>query len=233
MDWYSRTEALLGAGAVERLAAARVVLFGVGGVGSYAAEALGRAGVGHITLVDGDAVSESNLNRQLVALHSTIGMDKAEMMRARLLDINPAADVTALKLFYTAETAERIDLSAFDYAADAIDMVASKLLLAERCRAAGTRLISAMGAGGKLDPTAFQVCDISKTSGCPLARAMRKGLRARGIDKLTVVFSPEEARTTELTENGRHVVGSVSFVPSAAGLVMAGKIVRDLAADPQ
>lgn len=223
-----RTEALLGAEAIMRLKNARVALFGVGGVGSFAAEALVRAGVGHLTFIDGDVVSETNLNRQLVALHSTLGRSKAHVMRERALDINPMADVTALDIFYTAETADDIDFKSFDYVADAIDMVSSKLLIAEKCEEFGIRLISAMGAGNKLAPEAFIVCDIFKTDSCPLARVMRRELRARGIRKMNVVFSPEAPITPVLTAEGKRIVGSVSFVPSSAGLVLAGKIIRDL-----
>lgn len=219
----------MGAAAVEKLKNAHVALFGVGGVGSYAAEALVRAGVGKLTFIDGDTVNESNLNRQLVALRSTIGRQKAQVMLERALDINPEAQVAAVNMFYTAQTADSIDFKGFDYVADAIDMVSSKLLIAEKCYEAGTRLISAMGAGNKLDPEIFAVCDIFKTRGCPLARVMRKQLRVRGIKKLNVVFSPEEPRKPILSEGEKRVIGSVSFVPSSAGLVLAGKIIRDLA----
>lgn len=221
---FSRTVRLIGQTALDRLAAARVVLFGVGGVGSYTAEALCRAGVGQITLVDGDVVAESNLNRQLVALTSTIGLPKAEVMKARMLDINPDADVRALNLFYDASTANQIDLSAFDYVVDAIDSVASKLLLIERCHSLSVPCISCMGAGNKLNPSLFEVEDIAKTSVCPLARVMRRELKQRGILHHTVVYSKEPP----VNQDGGRTPASISFVPSAAGLVLAGAVVRDL-----
>jgi len=221
---YSRTIQLIGEEAVRRLAASRVILFGVGGVGSYTAEALCRAGVGHITLVDGDTVAESNLNRQLVALTSTIGQSKAEVMKNRMLDVNPDLDVRALHLFYDASTADRIDLSEYDYAADAIDSVSSKLLLIERCHALNVPCISCMGAGNKLDPTRFEISDISKTSVCPLARVMRRELKSRGILHHKVVYSQE----TPVNPSGERTPASISFVPSAAGLILAGEIIRDL-----
>ena len=216
----------MGSQGLERLRAAKVAIFGVGGVGSFAAEAIARAGVGDITLIDGDIVSETNLNRQLVALHSTLGRNKARVMAERIQDINPSARVTAIEEFYTGENSELIDFSGFDYVADAIDMVPSKLLIAEKCRDACTRLISSMGAGNRLAPELFEVRDIFKTEGDPLARVMRRELRARGIDKLQVVFSRELPRKMP---EGSRTVGSVSFVPSSAGLVMAGKIIRDIA----
>lgn len=221
---FSRTVRLIGQTALDRLAAARVVLFGVGGVGSYTAEALCRAGVRQITLVDGDVVAESNLNRQLVALTSTIGLPKAEVMKARMLDINPDADVRALNLFYDASTANQIDLSAFDYVVDAIDSVASKLLLIERCHSLSMPCISCMGAGNKLNPSLFEVEDIAKTSVCPLARVMRRELKQRGILHHTVVYSKEPP----VNQDGGRTPASISFVPSAAGLVLAGAVVRDL-----
>ena len=226
MDWCLRTQLLLGEDGVERLQRARVAVFGIGGVGSYVAEALARAGVGGLTLVDGDVVSETNLNRQIVALHSTLGRNKARVMMERILDINPDAQVRAVEEFYTKENCGVIDFSQFDYVADAIDMVPSKVLLAIKCREAGTRLIASMGAGNRLDPSSFQVLDIFKTEGDPLARVMRRELRLHGIERLDVVFSKELPRKRR---EGERTVGSVSFVPSAAGLVMAGKIVRDIA----
>ena len=221
-----RTELLLGREGIERLKRARVAIFGVGGVGSFAAEAVARAGVGSITLIDGDTVSETNLNRQLVALHSTLGKNKAYVMAERILDINPEADVRALDVFYTADNADIVDFTAYDYVADAIDMVSSKILIIEKCREAGTRLISSMGAGNRLSPEAFEVRDIFKTEGDPLSRVMRRELRSRGIDRLNVVFSTELPRKAG---SGDRIVGSVSFVPPSAGLVMAGRIIRDIA----
>ena len=222
--WYERTERLLGAEAIERLGNARVALFGVGGVGSYTAEALTRSGIGRLTFIDGDTVQESNLNRQMVALRSNLGRNKAQVMAERALDINPEATVTAIPEFYTAENADLIDFSDYDYVADAIDMVSAKLLIARRCADAGVPLISSCGAGNKLDPTLFEVRDIFSTSGDPLARVMRRELRRLGIEKYTVVFSPELPRKAE-----PGMIGTVPFVPSSAGLVMAGKIIRDIA----
>lgn len=221
---FIRTAALIGEEAVQRLHSARVILFGVGGVGSYTAEALCRAGVGHITLVDGDVVSVSNLNRQLAALHSTIGQPKAEVMKARMLDVNPSMDAVALNLFYDASTAGQIDLASFDYVVDAIDSVSSKLLLIEACHALGIPSISCMGAGNKLDPTRFEIEDISKTTVCPLARVMRRELKKRGILHHKVVYSREEP----VHSAGDRTPASISFVPSAAGLVLAGAVIRDL-----
>lgn len=226
MNWYMRTELLLGSDGVERLRKARVAIFGVGGVGSFAAEAVARAGVGNITLVDGDIVTETNLNRQLVALRSTLGKNKAEVMRQRILDINPEANVIAIPEFYTLENAESIDFSSFDYVADAIDMIPSKVLIVEKCTEAGVRVISSMGAGNRLSPELFEIRDIFKTEGDPLARIMRRELRNRGVKHLNVVFSRELPMKRHGEDNR---VGSVSFVPSSAGLVMAGGIIRDIA----
>jgi len=223
-EQHSRTIQLIGEDAVNRLAASRVILFGVGGVGSFTAEALCRAGVGHITLVDGDTVAESNLNRQLVALHSTVGRSKAEVMKERMLDINPEADVQALTLFYDADTAGQINLSACDYVVDAIDSVTSKLLLIDSCHRLNVPSISCMGAGNKLDPTQFEVADISKTSVCPLARVMRRELKNRGIQHHKVVYSKEPP----VNPSGSRTPASISFVPSAAGLVLASEVIRDL-----
>lgn len=221
---HSRTVQLIGQEALNRLAQSRVILFGVGGVGSFTAEALCRAGIGSITLVDGDTVAESNLNRQLVALHSTIGLSKAEVMKARMLDINPGMDVRALTLFYDSDTADRIDLSQYDYVVDAIDSVTSKLLLIEKCHALNVPCISCMGAGNKLDPTQFEIADLSKTSVCPLARVMRRELKNRSILHHKVVYSKEPPVNT----SGERTPASISFVPSAAGLILAGAVIRDL-----
>ena len=231
---FSRTELLLGAEAMDKLQRSRVIVFGLGGVGGHACEALVRSGVGAIDLVDDDRVSVSNLNRQLFALHSTLGMDKVEAAKARLLDINPELTVTTHKCFFLPETADRFDFSRYDYVLDCIDTVTGKLQLVEAARAAGTPIISCMGTGNKLDPTAFEVTDINKTSVCPLARIMRKELRRRGVKKLKVVYSREDAMTpleaVEPDREGRRSVpGSVSFVPSAAGLILAGEVVKDLA----
>ena len=234
----SRTEYLLGRDGTARLAAAKVCVFGVGGVGGYVCEALARAGVGHITLVDGDDVSPSNVNRQIIATSQTIGRAKVDVMRERILSVNPDCKVTALRLFYLPENADVIDFSEFDYVADAVDTVSAKIEIVCRADAAGVPVISSMGAGNKLYPERFRISDIYSTSVCPLARVMRRELKARGIKKLPVVWSDEEPRPyaeepepeyLEDGKRGRTPPGSISFVPSAAGLIMAGKIVRDIA----
>ena len=242
-DQFSRTRLLIGDEPLARLAAARVAVFGVGGVGGYCVEALARSGVGTLHLYDDDTVSESNLNRQIVALHSTLGQPKAEVMARRVKDINPACQVEAIRMFYLPENAHRVDLSQYDYVVDCMDTVAAKLELVSRCTALQVRIISAMGSGNKLDPTAFQVSDISKTQGCPLARVMRKELRKRGIEHLKVVWSTElphaplspaqgEAPAGTDTRPGttarRDTPGSLPFVPGAAGLVLAGTVVREV-----
>ena len=229
----SRTAMLLGEQAVQKLSQARVAIFGVGGVGGYVAEALARAGVGAIDLIDSDTVSLSNLNRQIIALHSTVGRLKVEVMAERILDINPDCRVRAIPMFYLPEHAQEFDFAAYDYIADAIDTVSAKLDLAVRAHLANTPIIAAMGAGNKLDPSAFQVADLAKTSVCPLARVMRIELRKRGIHHMKVVYSKEEPHTPKGEQSpdvpGRRTTpGSVSFVPGAAGLVMAGEIIKDL-----
>lgn len=226
-DQFIRTRLLVGDEPLERLKNAKIAVFGVGGVGGYAVEALARSGVGTLHLYDDDTVSESNLNRQIAALHSTLGQPKAQVMARRILDINPDCQVRAVELFYLPENADSVDLSAYDYVVDAIDTVSAKLELAQRCHALGVPLISCMGSGNKLDPSGFRVTDLYKTQGCPLARVMRKELRRRGVPALKVVFSPEEPRPT-----GVRTPGSVSFVPGAAGLVLAGAVVRALAEGP-
>jgi len=220
---HARTALLLGDEALARLARARVAVFGIGGVGSFAAEALARAGIGALDLIDNDMVSMSNLNRQLVSLHSTLGQNKAEVMRERVRDINPACRVLARPVFFDASTRDQFDFGQHDYVVDAIDSVTSKLLLIQSCEQAGTRIISCMGAGNKLDPTRFEVADIYATSVCPLAKAMRHELRRLGIAKLKVVYSREEPVSSARPP------GSVSFVPSVAGLVLAGEVVKELA----
>ena len=229
-DMYTRTGALIGEDGVERLRSSSVALLGCGGVGSYVAEALARAGVGSITVVDADVVAPSNLNRQLIATTESVGKPKAEVQAERIRSINPDCRVTALNMFYSAETADEFDLSQFDYVVDAIDTVTSKLILAERCRDAGVRLISSMGTGNKLDPSRFRVSDISKTSVCPLARVMRRELKSRGIYHLKVVYSDEEVREG-IGDNGhgKRIPASISFVPGAAGLVIAGEVIREIA----
>ena len=234
-EQFLRTAMLLGEDAMERLKNAHVAVFGIGGVGGYVVEALARAGIGHIALVDSDTISLSNLNRQLLATHSTLGMPKVEAAKARILDINPASQVETYPIFYTPETAHLLDFSRFDYIVDAIDTVTGKLALVEQANAAHTPIICCMGTGNKLDASAFQVADISKTSMCPLARVMRRELGKRGIKHLKVVYSQEEALTptgweAEAAAIGkRQIPGSVSFVPGAAGLILAGEVIRDIA----
>ena len=208
-----------------------VAVFGLGGVGSFAAEALARAGVGTLMFVDNDTVSKSNINRQLIALHSTVGRLKTEVMAERARDINPQANIEQYTFFYDAATAERIDLSRCDYIVDAIDSVYSKLLLIETADRLNVPIISSMGTGNQLDPTRFEVADIYSTSVCPLARAMRHELKKRGIARLKVVYSkelPTGGFTADDNTGRRAVPGSISFVPSAAGLILAGEVVRSL-----
>lgn len=228
----SRTASVLGADGVERLARARVAVFGIGGVGGHLCEALARAGVGAIDIVDRDTVSLSNINRQVVASHSTVGRPKVEVMVERIADINPACRVRAYQMFYLPETAQDVDLSAYDYVADCVDTVAAKLELAVRCAEAGVPLIAAMGAGNKLHPERIRLGDIFKTEVDPLARVMRRELKVRGIRHLLCAWSDEPPIPSNIIgEDGRPAPGSVSFVPSAMGLVMAGEIVRYLASN--
>ena len=230
-----RTAMLLGEEAVQRLANARVAVFGIGGVGGYTVEALARAGIGAIDLIDNDDVSLSNINRQILATHSTVGMAKVEAGKARILDIHPDCQVTCHRLFFSADTAPQFDFTQYDYIVDAIDTVTGKLALVEKAVAAGTPIICCMGTGNKLDPSRFEVADISKTTMCPLARIMRKELGKRGIKHLKVVYSKEEALTPTGWEEEarmlgkRQIPGSVSFVPGAAGLVLAGEVIKDIA----
>lgn len=223
---FERTAMLVGDDAVETLKQSSVAVFGIGGVGSYVVEALARAGVGKLLLVDNDTVSESNINRQLVALHSTVGRLKVDVAAERVRDINPDCNVEAKALFYLPETADEIDLSAFDYVVDAVDNVTAKIELIKRCHDRNVPIISSMGTGNKLDPTRFEVADIQKTSVCPLARVMRRELKNRGIHKCKVVYSKEEPVLPP--EGGPRVPASISFVPSAAGLVIAGEVIKDL-----
>ena len=231
---FVRTAMLLGEEAIDKLQKARVAVFGVGGVGGYTVEALARCGVGALDLIDSDTVSRSNINRQILATHSTVGMLKVDAAKERVLDINPECVVTTWPIFYLPETAEQFDFTQYDYIVDCIDTVTGKLQLVERAVAAGTPIICSMGTGNKLDPSAFLVADIAKTSMCPLARIMRKELKKRGIDHIKVVYSQEEALTPavdeeELKRTGkRQIPGSVAFVPGAAGLVLAGEVIRDL-----
>lgn len=228
-----RTEMLLGYDGIENLKNAKVALFGVGGVGGYTAEALARSGVGSIDLYDSDRVSLSNINRQIAALHSTVGKYKADVIKERILDINSCAEVNAYKVFYLPENADDYPLDKYDYVVDAIDTVSAKIELICRCDRMGVPIISAMGAGNKLDPTAFKVADIYSTKMCPLAKVMRRELKSRDIKSLKVVYSEEKAKKPEIqlydSENNKPVPGSVSFVPSVAGLIIAGEVIKDLA----
>ena len=232
---FFRTAMLLGEDAIQRLQNARVAVFGLGGVGGYTVEALARAGVGALDLIDNDEVSLSNINRQILATHSTVGLPKVEAAKRRVLDINPQANVTCRQVFYNQETAPQFDFTQYDYIVDAIDTVTGKLALVEQAVAAGTPIICCMGTGNKLDPTQFEVSDISKTTMCPLARVMRKELGKRGIKHLKVVYSKEEAMTPvgweeEAAAIGkRQIPGSISFVPGAAGLILAGEVIKDIA----
>ena len=215
---------------MSRLQRARVAVFGVGGVGGHCAQALARAGVGAIDVFDDDVVSLTNINRQAVAMSSTLGQPKVEVIRDQILDINPTAVVTCHRMFYTPESADQIDLSVYDYIIDAIDTVKAKVELIVRANAAGVPVISAMGAGNKLDPTRFEVAELSQTSVCPLCRVMRAQLRKRGIARHKVVYSREEPMRVVADETGgRHAPGSVSFVPPVMGLILAGEVIKDLA----
>ena len=242
---FSRTELVIGTDNLEKLKNAKVAVFGIGGVGTYAVEGLARSGVGKFVLVDDDDICLTNINRQIHAMRSTIGKPKVEMMKARVLDINPKAEVETYKMLYNAETAEQLLAADYDYVVDAIDMVSAKLDLVERCSKMKLPIISSMGAGNKLDPTRFEVTDIFKTTICPLAKVMRKELRKRGVEKLKVVYSKEEpiepkaissdCKTDCICPNKdrnctvRHQIpGSVAFVPSVAGLIIASVVVKDL-----
>lgn len=220
---FSRTEALLGEQAMEKLKKARVAVFGIGGVGGHVVEALVRSGVGAVDIVDSDKVCLSNLNRQIIATESSIGKYKVDVMKERILDINPEAVVNVHKCFYLPETKDEFDFSQYSYVVDAVDTVTAKIQLVMEAEEAGVPIISSMGAGNKLDPTAFQVADIYKTSVCPLAKVMRRELKKRGIKKLKVVYSREQP----VVKNA--VPASVAFVPSVVGLIIAGEVIKDLA----
>jgi len=242
LDSFSRTRMLLGDGSMARLKQARIAVFGVGGVGGYCIEALARIGVGTLHIYDDDTVSTTNLNRQMIALRSTIGQKKVDVMAQRVKDINPDCRVHPISLFYCPQTADRVDVAQYDYVVDAIDTVTAKLELISRCTVLEIPIISSMGSANKLDPTAIRITDISKTDTCPLARVMRKELRKRGIYHLKVVYSVEETRTpllpaeTETAQTGsrpgklghKQPPGSVPFVPAAAGMALAYAVMRDL-----
>lgn len=223
---------ILGSNSTDVLKGKNVILFGLGGVGSYTAEALARSGIGRLTIVDNDTVSVTNLNRQLCALHSTVGLPKVDVVKARILDINPDCSVTAVQKFYLPENSSEFSLESYDYIADAIDTVSAKIDLAVKSQELGIPLISCMGTGNKLDPARFTVSDIFKTSGCPLCRVMRNELKKRGVKKLNVVWSSEEpVKPLQTDENSgkRQTPASLPFVPPVAGMIMAGKIITDLA----
>lgn len=220
-DQFERSRLLLGEEALERLREKTVAVFGIGGVGGYVAEALARTGVGTLHLIDNDRVSTSNINRQVIALHSTVGGYKTEVMRERILDINPQAEVIIHNCFFLPENADSFTFSGYDYVVDAVDTVTAKLEIIMRAKEAGVPVISSMGAGNKLDPSLFEVADIYETSVCPLARVMRRELKKRDIKKLKVVYSKEEPLK-------QRIPGSVAFVPSVAGLLIAGEVIRDI-----
>ena len=234
MDQYSRTRFLLGQAGMDKLKNAHVAVFGLGGVGGYVVEALARSGIGKLTLVDHDTISLTNINRQLLATHETVGMDKCEAAKQRVASIDPGIQVFAVKEFYLPETAERFDFASYDYVVDAVDTVTAKLQLITAAKQAGTPILSCMGTGNKLDPTKFQIADISKTSVCPLARIMRKECAKRGLRHVKLLFSTEDAldpvcdNTEEMPEGRRALPGSVAFVPSVAGLIIAGEVIKDL-----
>lgn len=233
---FDRTQRLLGADAMEKLKNAHVAVFGIGGVGGHAVEAVVRSGVGTVTIVDSDEVAVSNINRQLIATTRTVGRKKVDVMKEHLLDINPEIQVNSYCCFFLPETKENFDFSKYDYVIDAVDTVTAKLALVEACKEAGVPIISSMGAGNKLDPTAFEVTDIYKTSVCPLAKVMRKELKVRNIKHLKVVYSKEiplapiedESFVSDEKRTRRATPGSVAFVPSVAGLILAGEVVKDL-----
>ena len=234
MERFSRTALLIGKSGVEKLNQSKVIVFGVGGVGGYTVEALARSGVGQIDVVDNDTVSFSNLNRQIIATVDTVGKDKVDVIKDRILSINPNAVVNTHKIFYMPETADKFELSKYDYVVDAIDSVTGKIELCLQAEKAGVPIISSMGAGNKLDPTAFEITDIYKTSFCPLAKVMRRELKSRGIKKLKVVYSKEEpikitdTQGIEIPEGKRQIPGSIAFVPSVVGLIIAGEVIKDL-----
>lgn len=230
---FSRTALLLGEDALQKLKNCRIAIFGLGGVGGYCLEALARSGVGVFDLIDNDVVDITNINRQILALRSTVGKSKTEVAAERVHDINPDAEVNIFNVFFGAESVNKFDFSRYDYVVDAIDTVSSKVLLALRAQEAGVRIISCMGTGNKLDPAAFEVTDIYKTSVCPLARAMRSLLKRAGVKSLKVVYSKElpaevDNSAAEKRPSGRPAPASCAFVPSVAGLIMAGEVIKDI-----
>lgn len=229
MDEFSRTRLLLGEDALLKLKNARVAVFGAGGVGGCVCEALVRSGVGALELTDNDRVSITNLNRQIIALHSTLGQYKCDVLKARMLDINPQADIVVHNCFFLPENADSFDFTEYDYVVDAVDTVTAKIAIILKAKSAGVPVISSMGAGNKLDAAAFKVADIYQTRVCPLAKVMRRELKKRGVDSLKVVYSEEEPLKVNVgNPTGKAVPGSVAFVPPAAGLIIAGEVVKDL-----
>ena len=233
-DWIVRSKLLLGNEGIDKLQNSKVAIFGVGGVGGYVAEALARSGVGHFVLVDSDKVDITNINRQIIALNSTVGKLKVDVMKERISDINPEAEVEARACFYLPENADEFDFSEYSYVVDAVDTVSAKLSIIERAKQSNVPVISSMGAGNKLDASAFKVADIYKTNVCPLAKVMRRECKKRGIRDLKVVYSEEEPvkhspdSDPQLKTSGRPAPGSIAFVPSVCGLIIAGEVVKDL-----
>ena len=221
---FSRTETLIGTEALKKLANSRVAVFGIGGVGGYVVEALARAGVGALDLIDNDEVNITNINRQIIALHSTIGKSKVEVAKERVLDINPGVNVRTYKTFFTPETSAEFDFSQYDYVVDAIDSVTGKIELVLKAQMVNTPIISCLGTGNKLHPEMFEIADIYKTSVCPLAKVMRTELKKRGVKKLKVIYSKE----TPIKQEGQRIPASISFTPPVAGLIIAGEVIRDL-----
>lgn len=225
---FIRTSLVIGEENIDRLSQSSVAVFGVGGVGGFVCEALARSGVGKLTLIDGDTVAKSNINRQIIALESTVGKHKAEVMKERILDINPNAEVKAINIFLNTETVDTVDFTQFDYIVDAVDDIKAKVLLAKLADENGIPIIAAMGAGNKTDPTKFEVSDIFKTSVCPLARIMRHELKKAGIKKQKVVYSKEMPKNPPYRIEGEKTVGSLAFVPSVMGLIIAGEVIKDI-----
>jgi len=225
---FSRTQMMFGADALEILKSSHVAVFGIGGVGGFVVEALARAGVGTITLVDNDTVAPSNINRQIIALHSTVGRLKTDVMAERICDINPNATVIKKQVFFLPDTSKEFDFSTYDYVVDAIDTVTGKIELAVRCKEAAAPIISCMGTGNKINPTMLEVSDITKTSVCPQARILRKELKARGVERLKVVYSKELPLVPVITDDDKRKPASNSFVPSVAGLIVASEVIKDL-----
>lgn len=227
---FSRTELVYGEGTIEKLSGKRVAVFGIGGVGGYVCEALVRSGVQAFDLIDSDKISLTNINRQIIALHSTVGRSKTEVMKERMLDINPDVDVRIHNKFFLPDNADEFPFGEYDYVVDAVDTVAAKLEIITRCQAMGVPVISSMGAGNKLDPSRFRIADIYSTTMCPLAKVMRKELKARGVKALKVVFSDEPPRKSVISDGRRNAPGSTAFAPSVAGLILASEVMKDLVA---